>query len=1111
MHSSTQSNYREKVICRACLQIIHGPSFKVHEVCNPKDEEEIKIHEILKIVVPELFLKLSESPEICYDCKESVRMIHAFRRRCIQTVQLIALYIKYNKNISGPIDLHSVLEYHNNKQLVVHQNVQKIISDWEDDSSGDKSSETMDIPITEVEKKNQSPPSLEVKRCFVPSCPNTSINSNKQFIRLPKQDKIRRNWCSAVGTNISFSKTSRLYCCDNHFNIEEDSENWMKFKIMNAKLRMKNDVKPHLNLNKGNTEVCEKIQSQLTSSSRKRKVESIQFDSKNASNSNAENPSIISANRNPETTDILSSQKSPRIDFGFKTISNQVISDNIKHPRKSSRIVLFKNNNEELCIIGEQQWNEKCDQEKHNGVETESRVLESYKQTNPQQHSDNEPINFPNASPLIICEETGLFKNKEGKYFNAALEPINENDVCAEKSKAKIRGENLFKIKETFSVPDNFICEETGLFKNAKGEYFNEFGKPLNKQEVEAEKEKAKIRGENLFQITGICTIPEVVEGTAKEAPDKTITSSETSTIQPSPLENLQKLKTYCNSSKDNDKNLNEPHEGVIHIKQEPLETIHEIQQIESNNFPEDDEETLTASESASYGSLEGLLDSVDSFETNQYVDVPEFVHINKFTFKDLQKLKLKYNLHSESRSAFTNLQSTRSSLPNESQSLEKDINLKTLLAKRIDMNFPLVLNQKLPGNVAGELLKESEGGFALKKTSDQSSNVQVPGCPETSEVRELQYSSTGNSNFNYQCSISHDQKKSAPKTRRHRKWKIVAVNENETNNNGKHDDVLTDNPNRRVCVLFTNYSLDGLYINDHDYLLTPYKRNKILITENGQSFCMCFICGYKHSIDEHVVHMNLHNPKCDVCNKNFGTGYMLNLHMKNHTKPCKFCTDLVPYSEILSHEKKHKDEDLEFEKGMERKRKKKDDKDEKPVYFNVPHKRNRASKSPRLRSRSLNEADSVEVTRADDEIIVDIEKSDPKGIDIDNVETKNIETTNIGKGNVHERTAEKSNVEQNNVESNNVEPTLAKTPNINSIKGKKKHVVNEKESTESNISSPIKKKRTPKSGALSKKEVDLEEKLLKICEKSKECSERRVLRSSFLKKSSEMEGSPTD
>lgn len=37
------------------------------------------------------------------------------------------------------------------------------------------------------------------------------------------------------------------------------------------------------------------------------------------------------------------------------------------------------------------------------------------------------------------------------------------------------------------------------------------------------------------------------------------------------------------------------------------------------------------------------------------------------------------------------------------------------------------------------------------------------------------------------------------------------------------------------VCVLFTNYTTTGLYINDHDYLVTPYKRNKILINQNNE------------------------------------------------------------------------------------------------------------------------------------------------------------------------------------------------------------------------------------------------------------------------------------
>lgn len=66
---------------------------------------------------------------------------------------------------------------------------------------------------------------------------------------------------------------------------------------------------------------------------------------------------------------------------------------------------------------------------------------------------------------------------------------------------------------------------------------------------------------------------------------------------------------------------------------------------------------------------------------------------------------------------------------------------------------------------------------------------------------------------------------------RRGRKIKIVPVDETPTASNASlHRKTESDN----VCVLFTNYTMDGCYINDHDYLVAPYRRNKILVRENS-------------------------------------------------------------------------------------------------------------------------------------------------------------------------------------------------------------------------------------------------------------------------------------
>ncbi|KAJ8968903.1 hypothetical protein NQ314_002044 [Rhamnusium bicolor] len=122
------------------------------------------------------------------------------------------------------------------------------------------------------------------------------------------------------------------------------------------------------------------------------------------------------------------------------------------------------------------------------------------------------------------------------------------------------------------------------------------------------------------------------------------------------------------------------------------------------------------------------------------------------------------------------------------------------------------------------------------------------------------------------------------------------------------------------VVVLFTNYTVEGEYINDHDYLINPYKRNKVLIEEGSQWYCMCYICHSKHHVYDHVPHMNTHESICKVCKVDLGNPYMLNVHVKVHTKPCKQCTERVSYGEWDTHLEQHFQDEIEFEKGLQKK-----------------------------------------------------------------------------------------------------------------------------------------------------------------------------------------------
>lgn len=69
----------------------------------------------------------------------------------------------------------------------------------------------------------------------------------------------------------------------------------------------------------------------------------------------------------------------------------------------------------------------------------------------------------------------------------------------------------------------------------------------------------------------------------------------------------------------------------------------------------------------------------------------------------------------------------------------------------------------------------------------------------------------------------------------------------------------------------------------------------------------------------------------------NLGTPYMLNMHVRFHTKKCTYCTQKVVYGEVVKHEAMHLKEEAEFEKEKEKKihwRRKKIIEDEKVKIF---------------------------------------------------------------------------------------------------------------------------------------------------------------------------------
>ncbi|XP_018573531.1 uncharacterized protein LOC108912699 [Anoplophora glabripennis] len=86
------------------------------------------------------------------------------------------------------------------------------------------------------------------KYCLTPQCNNTTVTTpSKLFIRLPPDKKKRETWLKACKRDpTSVSSSSRVYICEDHFSLEEDMENFMKFKMVGGNIKMKRNVVPHI-------------------------------------------------------------------------------------------------------------------------------------------------------------------------------------------------------------------------------------------------------------------------------------------------------------------------------------------------------------------------------------------------------------------------------------------------------------------------------------------------------------------------------------------------------------------------------------------------------------------------------------------------------------------------------------------------------------------------------------------------------------------------------------------------------------------------------------------------------------------------------------------------
>ncbi|XP_074113734.1 uncharacterized protein LOC141536858 [Cotesia typhae] len=157
-------------------------------------------------------------------------------------------------------------------------------------------------------KVNISPNLESYKYCFVPSCRNTTHStSEKLFISVPKSDEVRKQWCIAANCPDRCLRTVS-YCCEDHFNLKEDLENYFYVKTVPKarKIKKKGVVPRFFNTSNTSTKTSLLNLSEL----RLQDVEEVENISPNAlhkDNSNNFNQMYGSQSENIIQTDITDS------------------------------------------------------------------------------------------------------------------------------------------------------------------------------------------------------------------------------------------------------------------------------------------------------------------------------------------------------------------------------------------------------------------------------------------------------------------------------------------------------------------------------------------------------------------------------------------------------------------------------------------------------------------------------------------------------------------------------------------------------------------------------------------------------------------------------------
>ncbi|XP_054713773.1 uncharacterized protein LOC129223233 [Uloborus diversus] len=82
--------------------------------------------------------------------------------------------------------------------------------------------------------------------CLVPGCFSSTIRTpDKRFLTVPRRQDMRSVWCKAMGRVKMGSALTKLYICEDHFDIQNDCVNIIQHNLTGCRLKLKDGVVPH--------------------------------------------------------------------------------------------------------------------------------------------------------------------------------------------------------------------------------------------------------------------------------------------------------------------------------------------------------------------------------------------------------------------------------------------------------------------------------------------------------------------------------------------------------------------------------------------------------------------------------------------------------------------------------------------------------------------------------------------------------------------------------------------------------------------------------------------------------------------------------------------------